>query len=476
MTITKVNVYQHEDMPKFSDEDMGSLALVMHTVLSFVSRNRMRDIVEQLAFYDDFGYKNLRNWYNTLEKINSTTGMGGKAAIHYNLRHFTLINQEIGRISGDKAMRIHYDTLSNRLGNKGGVFRLGGDNFVCYCDLDILDDVLDYLTEASVIYDTENGGMVKISTSMGVFIMPEGYVTDDAKEITGKIITASRIAQNGGHEHIIYYDESLVLDREKSMRVQKLFPDALRNNEFHVFYQPKVNIKTGDIYGAEALCRWIKDGRIIPPIDFIPALEETADICRLDFHMLDKVCMDIRRWLDEGRNPVRVSVNLSRKHIMDSNLLDNIIKIIDRNKVPHEYIEIELTETTTDVEFQDLKRVVGGLRTAGIHASVDDFGMGYSSLNLIRVVPWDVLKIDKSFLPMEEDQRDSVRGIMFRHVVEMAQELGLECIAEGVETSRQLNVLRDNNCSLAQGYFFDKPLPVEEFEKRLNDGKYQVNA
>ena len=192
--------------------------------------------------------------------------------------------------------------------------------------------------------------------------------------------------------------------------------------------------------------------------------------------MLDHVCRSIRRWLDEGRRVVRVSVNLSRKHMMDIDLLKHIIDIIDNNNVPHKYIEVELTETTTDVEFRDLKRVVSGLQRAGVSTSVDDFGMGYSSLNLIKEVPWNVLKIDRSFLPVEDDDDSSTRSVMFKYVVAMAKELGLECIAEGVETKSQVDVLKDNNCELAQGFFFDKPLPEKEFERRLDVHRYQLSA
>jgi EAL domain-containing protein (putative c-di-GMP-specific phosphodiesterase class I) len=190
--------------------------------------------------------------------------------------------------------------------------------------------------------------------------------------------------------------------------------------------------------------------------------------------MLDHVCKDIRRWLDEGRKAVRVSVNLSRKHMMDVDLLEHIINIVDSNNVPHEYIEIELTETTTDVEFRDLKRVVSSLQQKGIYTSVDDFGMGYSSLNLIREIPWNVLKVDRSFLPVDADEDDSTRSIMFKYVVAMAKDLGLECVAEGVETDHQVKVLRDNHCIFAQGFLFDKPLPLDEFEKRMNDHYYKV--
>ncbi|MBQ6034836.1 MAG: EAL domain-containing protein, partial [Ruminococcus sp.] len=224
------------------------------------------------------------------------------------------------------------------------------------------------------------------------------------------------------------------------------------------------------------LCRWIRDGRIVPPMEFIPVLEQNTDICQLDFYMLDSVCADIRRWLDEGGNVVRISVNLSRKHMMDVDLLEHIMNIVDKHNVPHEYIEIELTETTTDVEFRDLKRVVSGLQQQGIYTSVDDFGMGYSSLNLLREIPWNVLKVDRCFLPVDSDDSTSSRTVMFKYVVAMAKELGLECIAEGVETQNQVKILRDNNCLYAQGFLFDKPLPLADFEKRLKSGDYDVEA
>ena len=159
---------------------------------------------------------------------------------------------------------------------------------------------------------------------------------------------------------------------------------------------------------------------------------------------------------------------------MDVDFLEHIIRVIDDNNVPHKFIELELTETTTDVEFRDLKRIVSGLQKAGIYTSVDDFGMGYSSLNLIKEINWNVLKVDKSFLPIDEDDDKSTRSIMFKYVVAMAKELGLETLAEGVETKNQIEILKNNNCNLAQGYYFDKPLPKNDFEERLDQHKYEM--
>ena len=245
-----------------------------------------------------------------------------------------------------------------------------------------------------------------------------------------------------------------------------------------MYYQPKVDLQNDfRMAGGEALCRWIKNGEFYSsPGEFIPIFERGYDICTLDFYMLEHVCQDIRRWLDEGKKVVRISVNLSRKHMMDADLLEHIISIIDRYQIPHEFIEIELTETTTDVEFSNLKKVVSSLQQKGIYTSVDDFGMGYSSLNLIRDIPWNVLKVDKSFLPIDDENSESTRGVMFKYVVAMAKDLGLECVAEGVETNQQVKVLRDNNCVFAQGFLFDKPLPLDEFEERIDKRFYNINT
>ena len=186
--------------------------------------------------------------------------------------------------------------------------------------------------------------------------------------------------------------------------------------------------------------------------------------------MIEQVCRDIRRWLDDGRKVVRISANLSRKHMLDVDLVQHLLTIIDKYEIPHDLFEVELTETTTDVEFKDLKRVVRSLQNMGISTSVDDFGIGYSSLNLIKEIPWNVLKIDKSIVPVDEDDENSPTSVMFKYVVAMAREMGLEIIAEGVETEIQVEVLKRNGCNIAQGFYYDKPLQVAEFEKRLETG------
>ncbi len=467
-----ITIYQSPDADPLTPEEMEKVELVMRTVLSFVTRNRLKDIIYDLAYYDDAGYPNLRSLNTFLAKMIATGTYKDKLACRYNLRHFSLVNQEWGRPMGDVVMKRHFEGLKAILGEEGFVVRLGGDNFVGIGPSSKADEVKAYLLESVVKVD--NSSSVKVHTSAGIYCVPDGYVIKDIGDVMNKIINAFRAAQSGGSDHVIFFDENILKMKEKSMKVQQLFSDALADEEFVPFYQPKVDINTGRIVGGEALCRWFHKGVMISPADFIPALEKTSDICKLDLYMLEYVCRDQRKWLDggEGRKLVPMSINFSRKHIMNVDLPNVIEGIMDKYNIPHDAIEIELTETTSDVGFSELRRLVTDLHARGISTSVDDFGVGFSSLNLLKGIPWSTVKIDKTFLPEEGAAENNERFIMFKGVVSMSKSLGYKCIAEGVETEYQLQVLRDAGCELAQGFYYDKPLPKEEFEARLVTKKY----
>lgn len=476
MAVIKGSLYMALDEPPLDEEELAKADVVLRVIISFLCRIRLLGVVERFAFYDDTGYPNIRSFMRHLEKLKETKTISGNSAIRFNLRHFSLVNQEIGRKAGDIVIRNYFNMLDDAIGDTGILCRVGGDNFLALTSTENLERVVDILRGKPVIYDEGSLKRVMVSASAGIFSVQEDSSSFIIDEVMDKIMAALQDAKEGSRDSIIYFNDQMAENKKRKMHLQKLFPVAIKNEEFKVFYQPKVNVNTGELVGAEALCRWFHDDRIVPPLDFIPLLEQSADICVLDFYMLDHVCRDIRRWIDEGKRIVRVSVNLSRKHIMDVDLLEHILEIVDRHNVPHEYIEIELTETTTDVEFRNLKRVVSGLQQAGIYTSVDDFGMGYSSLNLIREIPWNVLKIDRSFLPVDEDDASSTRSVMFKYVVAMAKELGLECITEGVETLKQVKVLQENHCIFAQGFHFDKPLPLAEFEARLDSPAYEISS
>ncbi len=468
MAVAKCRVYMPADAEPLTDEEREKIDLILKTVLSFVGNNKLQKMVERLTFYDDSGYRNLRSFMRYIEQLNEKKRLGTHTAAYFNLRRFSQINQEIGRNAGDMVMRSYFTMLEEVIGDDGIVCRVGGDNFVAAFDDSLLIDVLEILKDVPVTYDASSQKRVTVSASTGIFRIPDGFVYEDPGDIMDKILASTKVAKNNESENIVFFDDKSVAVNERLADLHRLFPQALDNDEFKVYYQPKTDIQAEEIIGAEALCRWEHKGEVIMPAEFIPILEQSSDICRLDFFVLERVCQDIRRRIDEGKPVVRVSVNLSRKHIMDADLSDHILEVVDRNRVPHELIEIELTESANDVEFKEIKRIVSELQQEGICTSVDDFGIGQFSLNLIRDIPWNVLKLDRSLLPSDTDNPHSSRSVMFKYLVAMAKELGLECIAEGVETENQVNMLRSNSCSLAQGYYFDKPLPNTEFEKRLD--------
>jgi EAL domain-containing protein (putative c-di-GMP-specific phosphodiesterase class I) len=259
----------------------------------------------------------------------------------------------------------------------------------------------------------------------------------------------------------------------KQKQIAECFPYALDNEEFAVYYQPKVETDTYVIRGAEALVRWIHNDRVVSPGEFIPVIEQNGGVCQLDFYMLEHVCRDIRSWLEKGIEPVRVSVNFSRKHLDNPNLADDIIDMIRKYHVPTEYIEIEVTETMDELEQGRLSVFMNRMREASIATAIDDFGTGYSSLDILRSFPIDVLKIDKSFIDDEEiTESDS---IILSNIIKMAKELNMEVITEGVETWKQVKFLQDMECNLVQGFLFDRPMPEAEFEDKIRMHRYDVS-
>ncbi|MCR5332012.1 MAG: GGDEF domain-containing phosphodiesterase [Lachnospiraceae bacterium] len=474
MAVVKGTLYQSDNVEPLTDEEKHKLDIMLRALLGFVSLNRLQNAVERMGFFDENNYPNLRSFKRAIEAINVRHALSEYTSACFNLRHFTLINQEIGREKADLAMRNYFLLITSLVGKDGIVCRMGGDNFVAIFKNELTEKIKDAFLGAPVFYDESNDKRIQISARAGLFSIPEEFILEHYGFITEKIISTALIARQDGNGPIVKYENALLEMKEKHMKLQAKISKALDNDEFRVYYQPKVDIRTGNIVGAEALCRWECDGKIIMPGEFIPILEQSMEICRLDFHILDLVCRDIRRWLAAGRKAVKISVNLSRKHLVDVDLLDHILEVIDRYEVPHRYIEIEFTETTSEVAFTQLKQVVMALQDEGIYTAVDDFGVGYSSLNIIREIPWNVLKIDKCFLPEDSDKKSSNTSLMYTHVVSMGRDLGLECITEGVETLKQVETLRNCRCYFAQGYIFDKPLPAHEFEKRLDNPHYDV--
>lgn len=450
----------------WSDEEVQQIEAIEKLIYTFCDRSYASTIAKDLSMLDsDLMVYPLTFFLATVKNLIRQGRIGEFGSVYFNLSHFSTINDRFGRDCATNIMKLFIHGIQEKILYEECICRVGGDNFVVLFKKDNLNIIKNYLSGMPITFN--NGDKtVTVTTTAGYYMIPEA--TESATDVMDRISAAYQLAKNVYKRHFLFYDDEIMQHQTQVKEIEMMFPSAIENEEFKVFYQPKTQLNNYQLAGAEALCRWFRNGKVISPGEFIPVLEGSKAICTLDFYMLDHVCRDIRRWLDEGREAVKVSVNLSRLHLGDEDLLESILRIIDKYKVPHHFIEIELTETTTDVDYKELKTIVYGLREQDISTSVDDFGVGYSSLNLIREMPWNVLKIDKSFLPtQEEEDKDPSKVKMLRHIITMSQDLGLECIVEGVETAEQVKLLKDCKCYLAQGFYFDRPLPVKEFEQKL---------
>lgn len=461
-------IYQIEGEEDWSEEELRELNMFFHVNFLFNSRSRLAAMADRFRYMDkDFDIPNMQCFIRDVNKLVDQERITEYATCRFNIKNLKYINAQIGYVMGTTLMKKYINAIRDFLGDEGTIYRIGGDNFILLFNQELFEGVRDLLLEYDLITGVTILPEIKMCSRAGYYFPME---IDSADTVIRNANDSGMLAKQLKYEDYLIYNEG---QRVKQRRMQEIAKDANKgfiNEEFIVYYQPKINSKNNRMFGAEALCRWMKDGQMITPDRFIPVLEQSNDICKLDFYMLEHVCRDIRRWIDTGYDVVRISVNFSRVNLANTDFTKKVIEIIDRYKVPHEYIAVELTETTVDVSFEALSKAINTLNEAGVCTSVDDFGIGYSSLNLIRDLPWKVLKIDRSFLPFPDDENYEQKKIMLKHVISMVQALGLQCVAEGAETKDQIELLAECGCYYIQGYYYDKPLPKEEFQKRLSLG------
>ncbi|MEG0321187.1 MAG: EAL domain-containing protein, partial [Oscillospiraceae bacterium] len=260
------------------------------------------------------------------------------------------------------------------------------------------------------------------------------------------------------------YDERVRRRLLREKKLEDMMGPALENHEFEVYLQPKYRTDFETIGGAEALVRWnsATEGMIYPD-EFISIFEKNGSITRIDLWVFEQVCKTLRGWLDAGRQPMRISVNCSRVHLKMPDFLDKYRIIAERYAVPPELLEIELTENVVFEDVVHLTKIIEDIHKLGFSCSMDDFGSGYSSLNLIQDIPVDVLKLDKIFFrrgTRNLARTESVVG----SIVSMARALSMETVAEGVEERRQVDMLKKLGCDYIQGYYFARPMPIHDFE------------
>ncbi len=273
----------------------------------------------------------------------------------------------------------------------------------------------------------------------------------------------------GKYEHSYsFFNEDTRNRLYKEKRLEDNMNKALEKGEFIVYYQPKYSLgDVNEIEGAEALIRWNSpEFGFISPIDFIPLFEKNGFIVNIDMFVFEEVCKTLNKWINKGYTPVPISVNMSRVHLYRDNFIENITDLISKYNISPEFIELELTESVVFDNLNILIDIMKKIKEIGFLISMDDFGSGYSSLNLLKDLSFDILKLDRGFLI---ETTDTKRGkIIISKIVEMAKAIDIKVICEGVETYEQVEFLKEIGCDKVQGYLFAKPMVLDEFEKHLN--------
>lgn len=465
-----LDVYRLAGEPAFSNEEKADLKPILDIIYMHCEKWKMINLVHDIGQMDSLtGLPNSGGFLNYIDEKLKSGALLQYNTYYFNLTRFGLINKRFGVKETDRIIARYASVVVEFLQEGERLGRLGGDNFVALIRKERNEEFLELIGGVTTygILDGEKES-ITIGAVAGILEIDDSII--DCGTVLNDCAMAMNIAKHVRKTPYAYASKELkdMILRRNQMIAE--FPDAIRNREFQAFYQPKVSISDYMIVGAEALVRWKKDIGFVSPGEFIPAFEQNGMVCALDFYILEQVCMDIRQWLDMGLNPVRISVNFSRKHLTNQNLAEDIMHVLQKYNIDSKYIEIELTETVDEEEAGLLIAFMNRMRKYNILMTIDDFGTGYSSLNMLRSFPVDVLKIDKSLVDnMEESDQ-----IILSNVVKMASELKMDVVAEGVETWEQVDYLKTVKCGVVQGFLFDRPMPKEQFEEKMKQKKYVI--
>ncbi len=318
---------------------------------------------------------------------------------------------------------------------------------------------------------------VVLNTNVGAY-----YITEPSESLMvaiDKANIARRTVKGNLSVPCKIFSEALMEEKEESAKISKIFDEALENDTIPVFIQPKIDILTQQVLGAEALSRlYDKDGSLVSPGVFVPILEHSGRVVDLDLYVARYVFRMIRSWLNDGIQPVPVSVNLSRLHFYQPNFVEELIEEFEQYHIPPQLVEFEVTES---VFFEDKAIIIAKiskLRDYGFHISVDDFGAGYSSLNMVGILPVDFIKLDRGFI---KDSLGSKRGQeIIRGLINILNQINLDIICEGIETKAEEQMIYEYGCRQAQGFLYDKPIPAEEFQQKYMEkrrtGRSRANS
>ena len=387
-------------------------------------------------------------------------------AVAVNINRFHIVNEMYGRQRGRDLLVGIAERLAEYASSHNGVAsRVGADLFYLYIPhTDTPYDIMDFVTDKiGEMFDNSR-------TSLRMGICTNDEFDDDIENVFDMALMACNHAKQSNHNQIRIYDSSL---KEREKYDETLLSDmdkSLSRGEFTVFYQPKFDIRGKDsvLSGAEALVRWRHPVYgLVSPAGFVSLFEENGLMTKLDLFVWTQVAFQIKAWKDKYGVYIPVSVNVSRIDLLLPNFTDTIVRIVDERQIPHEYYNLEVTETVYADDSDQIIRIVEELKDLGFKVEMDDFGTGYSSLNMLSMLPVDAIKLDMAFIRNITSDEKSLK--MVELMLDIAKLLSIPVIAEGVEEKEQFSLLKEAGCDLIQGYYFSKPVLPEEFEKFIED-------
>jgi len=438
-------------------------------------RKKAEEMLNSMAYYDSLTGLSNRILFNdrlglALAQARRTKEM--LAVLYIDLDNFKAINDTLGHAVGDRLLQLVGRRLKDCLRDGDTIARLGGDEFVVLlpqirCAEDATVVATKLLESFGLPFDLDNNELF-ITTSIGISLYP--YDGDDTETMLKNADTALYRAKEHGKNNYQLYTSAMNAKAFERLALENSMRRALDREEFVVYYQPQVNLATGQIVGMEALLRWQHpDLGLVYPSEFIGLAEETGLIISIGDFALRTACKQNKAWQDAGHPPVRIAVNLSAKQFYQQNLDDTIAQALDDTNLHPKFLELEITESVVMKDTTSVSASLYKLKDMGIQVTIDDFGTGYSSLSYLKRFPIDGLKIDRVFIRnLTTDPNDAA---IAKAIIAMAKSLNLRVVAEGVETTDQLEFLRSLKCDEIQGYLISRPVPADEATALLVESK-----
>jgi diguanylate cyclase (GGDEF)-like protein len=453
----------------------GEICEVVHaynTLLSEIDQ-RSRD-VHRLAYYDSLTeLPNRRLLDDRLEHAIAVAERhgGSIAVLLVDIHNFKMINDTLGHHRGDVLLKIVAERLRQGVRAMDTLARWSGDEFVVVAEnvgaLGEAADIAEKLIAVVGAPVTLGNNLVQVGACVGLSVYPQ-----DGRDVATLLKSAHMAlyeAKDRGCNTLHFFDQMMNVRAIRRLETETGLRQAIAQDQLELHYQPKVSIADGRTVGVEALVRWRRPGEgLIPPDQFIPVAEESDLIVAVGEWVLKEACAQIKEWQARGLGDIAVAVNLSPRHFRQEAHVDGIIALTEASGVAPCLIEIELTESTVTRDPEQAALCLKRLRERGFSIAIDDFGTGYSNLNTLRRLPISVLKIDRSLVQDIESDRDSAEIV--RAIIAMGDALGLGLVTEGVETERQLAILRECGCTVAQGFYFSRPLSAAEMSLYLARG------